>query len=514
MPFSLDQMDRQYRAGGVTAAIGLPVHRLHRGVLRRRRHRDQQRAVPAAARGRPRALAAVGVDDLRPPTSTPSATRSRRSCRCRPCPARSCRPARRCGGGAAALGWRHDESPRWMEYPAGPAPWQGRRRSMTETYLPRAERGRRPAAHRPPGRPPRARRWPGRGALELTTPDGRPTRSTSATSFVCGGAIQTPALLQRSGLRRGIGRTLAVHPTVKLAARFDDAVNVPDDVPVHQVKEFAPDLSFGGSASSPGLVALALQRLVGPVPRVGRPTGVSSPCTTRRSPARGAGGSGRPRLARPGRHVPPHPPRPGTCSVRAWPGWPCCCWRPAPRRCTRPTGAPRSCGGASDLADAAGDVRGQPGQRDDGPPLLDGADRDVRRRPGRQLRPARGVRQRPRQRRLAAARRTGRQPAGVGDGASPSATSGTSSSPPGDGGEPERVAAPDTTIVTGAGGWLGRALLAPPARRRRVGPCGPSSTADERADRPPRRRRAGRRRRAPSRWPRRRCSAVRTASST
>jgi choline dehydrogenase-like flavoprotein len=33
---------------------------------------------------------------------------------------------------------------------------------------------------------------------------------------------------------------------------------VPDDVPVHQVKEFAPDLSFGGSASQPGLVALAL----------------------------------------------------------------------------------------------------------------------------------------------------------------------------------------------------------------------------------------------------------------
>ena len=46
--------------------------------------------------------------------------------------------------------------------------------------------------------------------------------------------------------------------TVKLAARFADALNVPDDVPVHQVKEFAPHLSFGGSASNPGLVALSL----------------------------------------------------------------------------------------------------------------------------------------------------------------------------------------------------------------------------------------------------------------
>jgi hypothetical protein len=49
-----------------------------------------------------------------------------------------------------------------------------------------------------------------------------------------------------------------VHPTVKLAARFADALNVPDDVPVHQVKEFAPHLSFGGSASNPGLIALSL----------------------------------------------------------------------------------------------------------------------------------------------------------------------------------------------------------------------------------------------------------------
>ena len=72
--------------------------------------------------------------------------------------------------------------------------------------------------------------------------------------FVCGGAIQSPALLQRSGIRGHIGRTLAVHPTVKLAARFPEALNVPDDVPVHQVKEFAPHLSFGGSASNPGLV--------------------------------------------------------------------------------------------------------------------------------------------------------------------------------------------------------------------------------------------------------------------
>ncbi|MGH9272287.1 MAG: GMC family oxidoreductase N-terminal domain-containing protein, partial [Ilumatobacteraceae bacterium] len=138
-----------------------------------------------------------------------------------------------------------------------PAAWQGRRRSMTETYLPRAEAAgaRLLTGHRvdrlvmDAGRAVRA---------EVTTADGQHDTIDFRDVFVCGGAIQTPALLQRSGLRRSIGRTLAVHPTVKLAARFADEVNVADDVPVHQVKEFAPDLSFGGSASSPGLVALSL----------------------------------------------------------------------------------------------------------------------------------------------------------------------------------------------------------------------------------------------------------------
>ena len=45
VPFSLEQMDHQYRSGGVTVALGRPVDRLHRGPLRRRRHRGQQRAL-------------------------------------------------------------------------------------------------------------------------------------------------------------------------------------------------------------------------------------------------------------------------------------------------------------------------------------------------------------------------------------------------------------------------------------------------------------------------------------
>ncbi len=75
--------------------------------------------------------------------------------------------------------------------------------------------------------------------------------------FVCGGAIQTPTLLQRSGFRRNIGPGLKFHPTVKVAARFARPYDH-DEVPVHRVTEFDPFLTIGGSASRRGHVALAV----------------------------------------------------------------------------------------------------------------------------------------------------------------------------------------------------------------------------------------------------------------
>jgi len=75
--------------------------------------------------------------------------------------------------------------------------------------------------------------------------------------FVCAGATQTPALLQRSGIRRNIGNGLKMHPTVKIAARFPSPIDH-GDVPMHRVTEFAPGLTIGGSASRRGHVALAL----------------------------------------------------------------------------------------------------------------------------------------------------------------------------------------------------------------------------------------------------------------
>lgn len=255
-PFSLEQMDRQYRSGGVTVALGRPSiaytegrcagggTEINSGLYRRPSEQTLDRWR-------------TGWDIHEFTTGDFFATcdevEAELSVQTLPGPPPA--PSERLRAGAAALGWAHDEIPRWMDYRDDTT--DGRRQSMTRTYLPRAfAAGARLLADTRV-----ARLIVDRGRAfraELTLADRSPATVDFERVVVCGGAIQTPALLQRSGFRGLVGRQLAVHPTVKLAARFDEAVNVVDDVPVHQVKEFAPDLSFGGSASHPGLVALAL----------------------------------------------------------------------------------------------------------------------------------------------------------------------------------------------------------------------------------------------------------------
>ncbi len=274
VPFSLDQMDRQYRAGGVTVALGLPSiaytegccagggTEINSGLYWRppgdllQRWRDQ-----------------FQIDDFEPDDVLAIADEVESDLSVRTVPGAYTEPSDVLRRGANALGWRNGEIPRWMTYPttapqtkkvrnSPPAidssqAGTGERQSMTRTYLPRAIKS---GARMVVGcRIDRfdVQQGAARSASTVLA-DGRRGTITFRHIFVCGGAIQTPALLQRSGVHGLIGRTLAVHPTVKLAARFGSALNVPDDVPVHQVKEFAPQLSFGGSASNPGLVALAL----------------------------------------------------------------------------------------------------------------------------------------------------------------------------------------------------------------------------------------------------------------
>ena len=77
--------------------------------------------------------------------------------------------------------------------------------------------------------------------------------------FLCGGAISSPFLLKSSGIYNNVGKTLQMHPTIKVIAEFDEIVNFKNmGVPVHQVKEFSPLISFGCSISSKNHIALAM----------------------------------------------------------------------------------------------------------------------------------------------------------------------------------------------------------------------------------------------------------------
>lgn len=256
-PFSLEQMERQYRGGGVTVALGRPSvaytegrcagggTEVNSGLYRC----PPEEVVERWAEG-------WQIDDFDYVDIVQLARRIERDINVVPLPGPATAPSRLLAEGSQRLGWACDESPRWMRY-SSPEPTSGRRQSMTETYLPRAHRA---GARLVTDCRIRKLHVVGRTAVSAsaTLHEEREVTIRFRHVFVCAGAIHSPALLQRSGLRSNIGHRLAVHPTVKLSARFPEAVNVPDDVPVHQVKEFAPDLSFGGSASQPGLVALSL----------------------------------------------------------------------------------------------------------------------------------------------------------------------------------------------------------------------------------------------------------------
>ena len=77
--------------------------------------------------------------------------------------------------------------------------------------------------------------------------------------FVCCGAIQTPALLRRSGVTRNVGDNLCIHPMIKAAALFDEDVEAHEAaLPIYQVKEFWPTITIGGAVFTPGFLAMIL----------------------------------------------------------------------------------------------------------------------------------------------------------------------------------------------------------------------------------------------------------------
>jgi choline dehydrogenase-like flavoprotein len=176
------------------------------------------------------------------------------------CPGPAPRASEKLHAGASALKWCSMEVPRWIKYDQSVDEHgtpRGTLQSMTRTFVPRALQA---GCRLLPGtRAQRLQRRSGGWRVDITS--GRRHMAVEAdTVFVCGGAVQSPALLRRSGIRTHIGNSLVLHPTIKAVAVFPEEINHRSaGVGIHQVKEFSPRMSFGCSISSPEYLALAMQ---------------------------------------------------------------------------------------------------------------------------------------------------------------------------------------------------------------------------------------------------------------
>ena len=252
--FSIEELRQKYRCGGLNPAMGAPrlalveaccvgggseinsglYHRTPPELLQLWRERYQVRSLEEA--------------DLLPHFQ---ACEAELSVQCNPGAASAASIKMKTG--AERLGWKTLEVPRWVKYAAD---GQGRRQSMTETCIPCAER--KGCQVLPDARVDRLERGT-RGWRIKIVREGKPLEIEAEAAFVCCGAVGTPALLRRSGIRKNVGNSLAVHPTIKAVAIFEDEVNSNyADVPTQQVREFSPLISMGCSISSPPYLALAM----------------------------------------------------------------------------------------------------------------------------------------------------------------------------------------------------------------------------------------------------------------
>lgn len=260
VPFSLEEMRQKYRCGGLNPALGKPAipfvegccagggSEINSGMY----HRTPEQIL--ALWRSTFQLQHAEMKDLLPHFEACEAALSVQLN-----PGVPPRPAMKMRAGADALGWKSKEVPRWFRYsdsPSADGKRRGKRQSMTETLIPRALAAgcRLMSGVRAERLQRRGHRW----EVQVTSARGAHSILADAV-FLCCGALQTPALLRRSGFRHNIGNSLAMHPTVKVVAVFPEEVNDdPADVAAQQVTEFSPQACMGCSVSSLPYISLAM----------------------------------------------------------------------------------------------------------------------------------------------------------------------------------------------------------------------------------------------------------------
>ena len=259
-PFSIEEMRQKYRCGGLNPALGAPKVPLVEGrcvgggseINSGLYHRTPPEIL-ALWRAR-YDVKHIEVEDLRPHFE---------ACECalsvRLNPGADSPPSVKMKTGAERLGWKTMEVQRAFKYEAEPGECGrifGKRQSMTETLLPSAVNAGCRLMAGVQAR--RIARENGRWKVTASR-NGSPVIIDADAVFVCGGAIQTPALLRRSGIRKNVGNSLALHPMVKVVAVFDDEVNGDrPGVPAQQAKDPSLGICMGCSISSLPFLALAM----------------------------------------------------------------------------------------------------------------------------------------------------------------------------------------------------------------------------------------------------------------
>ena len=156
--------------------------------------------------------------------------------------------------GCDNLNWQCSEVPRWFKYNAE---GKGTKQSMTETLIPKFLNNGGTLIHECEVEKISTRNNQCFVKVKLKT--GKAEIFSSDFIFISAGAINSPHLLLKSGIKRKIGKSLKLHPTSKFISLFDDKINSKDTgVHVHQVKQFSPKISMGCSISSKGMLAVGL----------------------------------------------------------------------------------------------------------------------------------------------------------------------------------------------------------------------------------------------------------------
>ncbi|MBE9142418.1 GMC family oxidoreductase [Planktothrix mougeotii] len=255
-PFSVEEMVQKYRNGGLTAAFGQPkiqyvegrcvgggseinsglYHRTPPDILEQWRTEFE-------------------VDALTEVDLIPHFEACEQAVNVCYLPGKAPTASLKLHEGAIRLGWQSLEVPRWFRHEESDETSvpKGTRQSMTKTFIPRALKAgcKLLANTRINSLQQTDKTWILTGTRQGNNIPENSIKIQAETVFVCCGAIQTPALLRRSGIKNNIGNSLRMHPTVKIIAQFNENINALDmGVPVHQVKEFSPRFSFGCSISS------------------------------------------------------------------------------------------------------------------------------------------------------------------------------------------------------------------------------------------------------------------------